>query len=305
MKHAVSVSIGSAKRDKRVNISLLGKDILLERIGTDGDLKRARQLYEELDSRVDALGVGGAVLGLQVAERWYPFYSVIPLVQGVKHTPVVDGTGLKMTLEATVGSVLKQYLDNQNKEKKALIMTAVDRWGLAQTFLKNGYTCVFGDFFFSLGLPIPIRTESAIKKLARLLLPIMSRLPFTWLYPVGEAQERRTPKMRNYFHWADIIAGDSHYITHYMPEELPGKIIVTNTTTRDDVALFQHAGVKTLITTTPVFDGRSFGTNMLEAGILAALEYDKPVNYAQPGDYYELMNTVIKEIKLTPQIQEL
>ena len=305
MKRAVSISIGSSKRDKTVEVTLLDQKVRLERIGTDGDMKKAAQLYSELDGKVDAFGVGGAVLGLLVKDRWYPFYSLLPLVKGVHQTPIVDGTGLKTTLEAKIGRILRENLSNQIKNKRVLVMNAVDRWGLAHTFVEENYECVFGDFFFSLGLPIPIRKESTVQFLARLLIPIMSHFPFEWLYPVGEAQEKRTPKMVNYFDWASVIAGDCHYITRYMPDKLTGKVIVTNTTTPEDVNLFRQAGVRYLVTTTPVFDGRSFGTNVLEAGIIAAMGRREPVDYAHPGDYFKQMAEVIQQIKLNPQIQEL
>jgi hypothetical protein len=305
MKHAVSISIGSSKRDKKTEIILLGEKVLMERIGTDGDMKKAAQLYTEMDGKVDAFGVGGAALGMLVADRWYPFHSVMPLVKNVHQTPVVDGTGLKSTLEGTVGDILEQQLGKEITSKKALVTTAVDRWGLAKTFLDHDYDVVFGDFFFSLGLPIPVRKEATIKLLARLLIPLMSRLPFEWLYPTGEAQEKRTPKMVSYFQWADVIAGDCHYITKYMPDQLPGKIVVTNTTTRDDVYLFRSAGVRYLVTTTPVYDGRSFGTNMLEAALIAASGRTQPVDYAHPGNYYSELMTLTKKINLTPQVQKL
>jgi hypothetical protein len=305
MKHAVSISIGSSKRDKTVEITLLGEKVRLERIGTDGDMKKAAQLYKEMDGKVDAFGVGGAALGLLVADHWYPFYSVLPLVKDVRITPVVDGTGLKSTLEATIGEVLKTQLGDKIKGKNALVTTAVDRWGLAKAFLDSDYQVVFGDFFFSLGLPIPIRKESTIKLMAKLLIPLMSRLPFEWLYPVGESQEHRTPKMAGYFQRADVIAGDCHYITKYMPDQLPGKVIVTNTTTLEDVALFRNAGVSYLVTTTPVYDGRSFGTNMMEAAIIAAAGRKQAVDYANPGNYYSEMAEFIKKINLTPQVQAL
>jgi hypothetical protein len=305
MKRAVSISIGSSKRDKTVEFELLGEKVRLERIGTDGDMQEATRLFSELDGKVDAFGVGGADLGLLVDDKWYPLYSILPLVKNVKKTPIADGTGLKTTLEATVGSVLEQKLGGYIKNKKVLVMTAVDRWGLAHSFVESGYECVFGDLFFSLGLPFPIRKESTVKFIARLLLPIISRLPFRWVYPIGEEQEKRTPKMESYFQWASIIAGDCHYITRYMPDKLKGKVIVTNTTTQDDVNLFRKAGVKYLVTTTPVLDGRSFGTNMMEAAILAATGRKEPVDYAHPNKYFQEMRVYIKEMKLTPQIQEL
>lgn len=96
MKRAVSISIGSSKRDKKVEIRLFGEKVSLERIGTDGDMEAAAQLYRELDGKVDAFGVGGADLGLLIDDHWYPLYSVASLVRFVKTTPVVDGHGLNL-----------------------------------------------------------------------------------------------------------------------------------------------------------------------------------------------------------------
>ena len=99
MKRAVSVSIGSSKRDKAVEIELLGQKVRIERIGTDGDMEKAAQLFRELDGVVDAFGLGGADLGVQTDRRYYPLYSIRPIVRYVKKTPLVDGAGLKNTLE--------------------------------------------------------------------------------------------------------------------------------------------------------------------------------------------------------------
>ena len=72
MKRAVSVSLGSSQRNKNVVIHLNDTPISVERIGTDGDEKLARQKFAELDGTVDALGVGGVELALRLAGRIYP-----------------------------------------------------------------------------------------------------------------------------------------------------------------------------------------------------------------------------------------
>jgi hypothetical protein len=305
MKHAVSISIGSSKRDKAVEVDILGERVCLERIGTDGDMKKAAQMYRDLDGKVDALGVGGGDLGLTVGDRWYPMYSLAPLVKDVKHTPVVDGTGLKQTLERRAVHEVTQKLAAYIPEKTALVMTAVDRWGMAQGVLEVGYKVTFGDVIYSLGIPIPLYTERSIRILAAVIAPVICRLPFHWIYPVGKSQEQRKPTAVQYFQRANVILGDCHYIRKYMPERMDGKIIVTNTTTQEDVEIFRKSGVRFLVTTTPVFDGRSFGTNMLEAGIVAAAGRKDPVDYAHPGDYFAWMDQMIDKLNLAPQIQEL
>ena len=197
MKRAVSISIGSSKRNKTVVVELLGEQVSIERIGTDGDMEKAAQLYRELDGKVDAFGVGGADLGLMVDDRWYPLHSVSKMVRFVEKTPIVDGTGLKITLESHVPKFLDDQIGDyiaQHGGKKALVTGGADRWGMTQALVDAGYECVFGDLMFGLGIPIPIHTTGTIKFLARLVMPIASRLPFEWVYPTGEKQDIRVPK---------------------------------------------------------------------------------------------------------------
>lgn len=305
MKRAVSISLGSSSRNKSVDINLLGETIRMERIGTDGDMQKATDLYTELDGKVDAFGVGGALLGIMVGNKWTPMYSVQSLIKNVRQTPVVDGTGLKMTLEKKVASVINNSLPGYVKEKKAFVAVALDRWGSAEAFMNDGYECVFGDLMFALGLGLPVRKRSTLINLANMLLPVLNRLPFSLLYPTGEKQNQRQPRFSEFFEWATVVAGDCHYLWRHMPERLPDRVIVTNTTTPADQDFFRSAGIKYLITTTPIIDGRSFGTNMIEAAILAALGRKDPVDYARPGNYFNLMEEMLEKIPLTPQVKEL
>lgn len=304
MKRAVSISIGSSKRDKSVEINLLGETVRIERIGTDGDLEKAARLYQELDGKVDAFGVGGTDLGLRVAGHWYRLHSIQNMVRFVRKTPLVDGTGLKSTLEPRVAQTLIG-LDGAIPEKTALVTTAVDRWGLVEAAMKAGYRCTFGDLAYSLGIPVGLHSPGSVRALAAVLMPLVSRLPFHWVYPVGESQGKRKPTHTQFFQRANVILGDCHYIYRYMPDDMRGKVVVTNTTTPEDVETFRKSGVRYLITTTPVLDGRSFGTNMMEAAILAAAGRTEPVDYGQPGEYFTWLNQMVDRLQLQPQIQEL
>ena len=300
MKRAVSISIGSSKRNKAVEATLLGEKVSIERIGTDGDMEAAALKYKELDGKVDAFGVGGADLSALVDGKSYPFYSVQPMVRFVKKTPLVDGGGLKNTVENKAASFLdKQISDYINSRgRKVLVALGVDRWGLSRSFAEAGYETIFGDLMFGLEIPIAIHKLSQVKTLAALLMPIAGRLPFAWVYPTGEKQEKRTPKWGKYYAWATVIAGDCHYIKRCMPDDLKGKVIVTNTTTPEDVEAFRKAGVKYLVTTTPVLEGRSFGTNMMEAALVAASGKGRPLSWSE-------LNEMLDKLGFEPQLQEL
>jgi hypothetical protein len=300
MKRAVSISIGSSKRNKAVEVTLLGEKVSIERIGTDGDMEAAALKYKELDGKVDAFGVGGADLGAIVEGKFYPFHSVQKLVRYIQKTPVVDGGGLKNTLENKAPAFLDKSIGDYIKShgRKVMITLGVDRWGLSKSFVEAGYETVFCDLMFALDVPIPIRSMRGLRILAALLIPVVTRFPFEWLYPTGEKQEKRTPKYVKWYHWATVVAGDCHYIKRYMPDDMQGKVIVTNTTTPEDVELFRKCGVKYLLTTTPVMDGRSFGTNMMEAALVAIAGKGRPLTWPE-------LNELLDKLVFEPQLQEL
>jgi len=298
MKRAVSISIGSSKRDKAVEVDLLGEKVSIERIGTDGDMEKAAQLYKELDGTVDAFGVGGADLGVMVADKWYPLYSVQSMIRFIKKTPVVDGAGLKNTLEYRIAPFIEAKIGDYVKEKRVFVTLGVDRWGMTKSFIDAGYECIFGDLMFGLGLPFTVRSEVSLKRLAALMMPVAGRLPFEWVYPTGEKQEERLPKWEKYYQWGMVIAGDCHYIKRHMPDRMESKVIATNTTTPADVELFQKVGVKYLVTSTPVIDGRSFGTNMMEAALVAIAGKGRELTRDE-------LNQLLDKLGFEPQLQEL
>jgi hypothetical protein len=296
MKRAVSISLGSSKRDKSVKVDLNGQEILVERIGMDGDIAKARQMYLDLDGKVDAFGVGGVDLYLRLDEKEYPLHAALKLVAGVKQTPLCDGRGLKHTLERRVFQLAKSQL-GEVRFKQAFVPVAADRLGLAEAVAEVADQTVFGDLMVALGVPLPIYGTPAFKRVARIMLPIVSYFPMSMLFYGSDGAEHK-PKYVKYFEESDLIAGDFLCMRKYMPASLLGKTIVTNTTTEENIDLFKERGAKTVITTTPRYAGRSFGTNMTEAMLTA---------YAGKGRRLsdDELNMVIGELRLQPAVLHL
>ena len=164
MKRVVSVSLGSSTRDKRVETEILGERFIIERIGTDGDTSRYRKLVEELDGQVDAIGMGGIDLYLQAGQARYQIRDAARLIQGVRRTPVVDGGGIKNSWEKYV---ILEYLPKEAgisfAGRRVLQVSSVDRYGMAEAFTQAGAQTLFGDFYFALGLPIPMRSLTTVR----------------------------------------------------------------------------------------------------------------------------------------------
>jgi hypothetical protein len=297
MKRAVSVSLGSSARDKRVEVDFAGTPVCVERIGTDGDVQAARRLFATLDGQVDALGVGGTDLYLRLGQREYPLHAALKLVQEVHCTPVVDGRGLKHTLERRVFELAESKLGGRPRFHSAFIPMAIDRLGLAEAVTEAADTVVFGDLMVGLGLPVPVRGIESYRRLARLLLPIVSHFPMSMIF-YGSSGAEQEPKYTRWFEEAELLAGDFLFMRKYMPRDLSGKVVVTNTTTQENVELLGSRGVREVITTTPRYEGRSFGTNALEAALTA---------YAGRGRRLsdEELNELIDELRLRPTVEAL
>ncbi len=286
MKHVVSVSLGSSTRDHRVEIELLGEKYLIERIGMDGDLKKLKETIGQYDGKVDAMGLGGITMLFPVGKRTYFLRSAKPL---------------KMVLEKQ--AIL--HLDQQGiiplRGKKALITVAFDRYSMAQAFMELGCDLVCGDLVFSFGFPFLLRGFNSFRRVVKILAPVVCQLPFAMLYPTGEREEyvENPEKYARYYQEVEIIAGDFLYIQRYMPDNLKGKIIITNTVTEDNVRELKKRGVETLVTTTPNFGGRSFGNNVIQAIIIAAI--GKKPSEITGEDYMEM----IKALGFTPRVERL
>ncbi|MDY7076281.1 MAG: quinate 5-dehydrogenase [Chloroflexota bacterium] len=297
MKRAVSVSLGSHVRDKKVIINLKGEQISVERIGNDGDAEKTRRMFTELDGQVDALGVGGVDIYLRLGGREYPLHAALKLIQDVHRTPVVDGRGLKHTLERRVFDLAAPELDGTLHFQRAFVPVAVDRLGLAEAVSEVAGEVVIGDLMIALGIPVPIYGIDSYRRIAHVLFPIVSYFPMSLLF-YGSGGEPTRPKYQRYYTDADLIAGDFLFMHKHLPDDLTGKTVITNTTTEENIEFLRGRGVRQVITTTPRYDGRSFGTNMMEAALTAYAGKGRPLTDDE-------LNGLIDELDLRPSVQQL
>ncbi len=284
MKHVVSVSLGAKSGDFTRDITLDGQRLRLAREGMDGDMERARARIQALDGHVDALGLGGIDIYVYVAGQQLVVGDGLRLAQCATQSPMVDGSGLKNTLERRVVTFLAAQ-GHITAQSKVLMVSALDRFGMAEAFVQMGCPCIFGDLIFNIGLDFPLAALADIEELAQKYRKRLLTVPFHLLYPTGAAQDKSEadPRYAHYYHDADIIAGDRHLIMRHLPPDIHGKGIVTNTTRPDTVARLAGAGAAWLATTTPEMDGLSGATNLMEAALVALMA--KPLPEITSADY--------------------
>lgn len=304
MKKILSISVGSSSRDHTTRHVFLGQECELSRQGTDGDFNKAVQRFAECDGQVDAFGVGGLEFYLRVGKKRYYFRDVKRIRKTIKVSKVGDGNAVKGILERRAFAALEKHLNEKEgrtlKGMPALLTTAVDRYGMGEAMVDAGLDLTIGDLMFALGLPIPVRKLSTVRLIASLLLPVITQMPFSWFYALGSEQDKLPQhKWERYYDHAQVLGGDFIQIRQYMPNDLTGKMVVTNTTTAKNVEELRKRNLHILVTVTPRLDGRSFGTNVMEATLLALM--DKPQSEVTEADFRDLIET----IPLEPNIEVL
>lgn len=237
----MSVSRGSSKRDKKIKINILGEDTILERKGADGSTKKMKEIFKTFDEVVNAFGIGGLPFVLHLKGKEYPIPLAKKVTEGIK-TKVVDGTSVKKSLERNIADYIENNSDLKLKGKKCYMNSLLDRSFMGESLEYHGVKMCYGDFKAALNIPIYLHSINQIDKISCIVNPILKTVPFDWLYPTGKKQENFTESKIKELNDADIIAGDFLYIKKNMPNPSEGKMIITNTTTEDDVVELKKRG---------------------------------------------------------------
>jgi predicted amino acid dehydrogenase len=298
-KEIVSVSLGPSGRDFEFTTQMFGEEIHVRRYGADGDVHRARELVAQFDGQVDAIGLGSMNIYFQVGHRTYIHQQIQHVANAAEITPVVDGVHLKNTLERWAINQVAQQQPGIFGQKRVFVVSGIDRYAMAEVLSSYTHRILFGDPIFHLNLPFALGSFRQLERYADLVLPALCRAPYGKLCPVGLEQDLRTPRGVKFFDQAHVIAGDYVYIRRFAPDNLQGKIVITNALSASDVEDLWERGVESLITITPPLDEKHpfVGTNVIEAIFVSFI--DRPLDDITDDDYLNLVDRSELEPRIT------
>jgi hypothetical protein len=94
-----------------------------------------------------------------------------------------------------------------------------------------------------------------------------------------------------------LIAGDFLFMYKNVIDDLSGKTVVTNTITPANLMFLEERDARLVITTTPRYDGRSFGTNLVEATLTAYAGKGRPLTDTE-------LTALINDLELRPTVTQ-
>jgi predicted amino acid dehydrogenase len=298
-KEIVSISLGPSNRDYEFTTRMFDQEIHVRRFGTDGDVQGVRELVAQFDGQVHAIGLGAMNLYFKVDSRTYTHHQIQYVASAAQSTPVVDGVHLKSTMERYAIAQIARKHPHIFRHKRVLVVSGVDRYGMAQVLSSYTDNLLFGDPVFQLNLPIFLSSFQQLEWYAARVLPTLCRAPYGKFFMTGADPELRTPRGAKGFDQAEIIAGNFAHIRCFAPDKLRGKTIIAAALSAQDVEDLRERGVTSLITMTPPLSEEYpfVGTNVLEAIYVSIM--DRPLSEITGDDFLNLVSQSELEPTLT------
>ncbi len=289
-KEIASISLGPSSGDYAFNATLWGEEFHVQRLGTDGDVQRARALVAHFDGQVDAIGLGGMKIRFKIGPRTFTQGEIQRVADAARTTPVVDGGHLQNTLLRWAISRVAHQQPDLFRYKHIFVLSGVHHYAPALVLSGFSDSIAFGDPVFHWNLPFVLRSLGQLERYADWVLPRLCRAPYSRLYPTGAAKLQRRPRGAEFFKAADVIVGDIAYLRHFAPDDLRRKVIVTNSLSPQDLEHLKGRGAESVIPFVPRFsDVHPYADlDVIEAMFSCLL--DRPVAALSDDDYLQLVS---------------
>lgn len=279
-------------------------------MGCGGDAERARRLIAAAGDDVDAIGLEGLPIDLELGRVHVQHTVGATLPAAANGIPVVDGSGIRSGLERWGVTLADRAEPGIFSEKRILMLPGVNHAGLAQALGRHSPHLRYADPEIYFGLP-DVRLVGSRYTLDQAAAPTLERLktaPFTKITPSAGPEEgpRATPVAARAA-WADVLAGDMGAIRRFAPGKLNRKTVVVPWADDDDLVDLSRRGASIVVTLLPSLDdgddlGRWSSATLealfvalaggLEASgsedayldLMADLDWKPAIRYLQPQD---------------------
>ena len=125
----------------------------IHRIGVDGDVKQIRALISKYDGQVDAIGLDGIPVALHLGDAHLPHRVGGPLPTLARRTPVVDGSGIRASLERWGVILADRSEPGIFSQKHVLMVPGLNHNGLAEALSRRTPHIRYADPMVFFALP--------------------------------------------------------------------------------------------------------------------------------------------------------
>jgi predicted amino acid dehydrogenase len=297
VKKIVSVSLGPDSLDCKFRTEFLGQKFSVERIGTNGNARKAAGLIPEVKERADVIGLGNVRDHYFVGTNYFQQKSTRKLEKLAGDMPVTTGARLREIVQEWSLRSAQTELGNIFNNARVLFFSGSTNYRLASVMSEYTENLSFADPVLQFGAPNLLYSISALELYAGGSHPLLrfgaGQSP---LASIAAGRYINTLMLKRAVRNADVVVAPFHQLESYGRKELEGKTLITSTVSADRVEVLKDKGVRLVIDCSLQLFPQTVGLNIVEAMVIAAL--DKSPGDIAHDDYLEIFT----DMELKPRI---
>jgi predicted amino acid dehydrogenase len=297
VKKIVSVSLGPDSLDCKFRTEFLGQKFSVERIGTNGNARKAADLIPEVKERADVIGLGNVRDHYFVGTNYFQQKSTRKLEKLAGDMPVTTGARLREIVQEWSLRSAQTELGNIFNNARVLFFSGSTNYRLASVMSEYTDNLSFADPVLQFGAPNLLYSISALELYAGGSHPLLrfgaGQSP---LASIAAGRYINTLMLKRAVRNADVVVAPFHQLESYGRKELEGKTLITSTVSADRVEVLKDKGVRLVIDCSLQLFPQTVGLNIVEAMVIAAL--DKSPGDIAHDDYLEIFT----DMELKPRI---
>ena len=267
----VNISLAAADRDFDTEVSFLGHDFRLVRIGTDGDVEAAEHLVQVWSKRAAAL----AITGIREARAAGLYDGDLQAIERVKAAavgvPVSDGHHLRDVLQEWSIRHVQEEMPGFFANARTVVLGGRNHQRTLRVLRESTENIEYADPLMQLGIPDILDQRPVLGLAADVGMWPLHKLPGpvrAQINAPGQSVSRALA--RKAARDADVVVATHEELIGFGLEDLAGKTLISSSVSDDRLAGLASRGVDMVVDATPQpFEGVTISAAMLQAMMLA------------------------------------
>jgi predicted amino acid dehydrogenase len=295
MKHVVTVTLGSSKKDFEFKTKFLGQDFTVQRLGADQDTGKAWDLMRRHQATADAIGLGEVVDHCHVGLRTVINKETQRLLNVVTRVPVTTGATLRRLLQVRAVRYVQKELGHYFNNNLVLFLSGMRNYDMAVAMSDYTPNLSFADALYQTGTPAMLSSLEQLEVYAKGSEWMLSGKRGAMLE--SALTQFKNKRMASVVEKSHVIVGTFAEIKAVAnASNLEGKTLITAAIDDERMAFFTACKVNLVIDVSPKLFEKVVGINTLEAMILAVLE--RPMEEISDDDF----NEILTELDIKPRL---
>lgn len=244
-----------------------GEQFHVRGLGANYDFDLALEIVKRYASECDAFALSGFILDIKVGKETYVHHMVKKIREAAQGKPVLDGNMLR---KAAIPWAMKKYLEQDKhflSNKTIAFYTGLVQWSFLPFF--DEYQChlLFGDLFFSLGIPVSIDGMKGLETFLKINAPLLSRMKLNKKVIRDFSSYQTKNKLMQPFLDADIFFVTESQLKFTELNDLRGKTVVIDRLTEENEKKIFQAKADRILNLFPI----NTHDNQLSSSVIEAI----------------------------------